>query len=81
MKITATLDAIGVYCPVPILLTTEKMKELKKGQVLEILADDPEILEDMPNWCKITKNKFLKVERNEGIYKLYVQKGSEEGRE
>jgi TusA-related sulfurtransferase len=79
MKITATLDAVGVYCPVPILLTIEKMKELKKGQVLEILADDPEILEDMPNWCKTTKNRFLKVERDEGIYKLYVQKESEEG--
>lgn len=77
MKIDATLDAVGVYCPVPILLTTEKMKELKKGQILEILADDVEVLEDMPNWCKTTNNKFLKVERNEGIYKLYIRKESE----
>jgi len=30
MKVNATLDAVGLYCPVPVMLTTEKMKELKK---------------------------------------------------
>jgi len=77
MEADATLDAIGVYCPVPIMLTTEKMKELKKGQVLEVLADDPDILEDLPNWCKRTETKFLKLEKEDGFYKLYVRKESE----
>jgi len=78
MNADATLDAIGVYCPVPIMLTTEKMKELKKGQVLEVLADDMDILEDMPNWCKRSGSKFLKLEKEDGFYKLYVRKEKEE---
>ncbi len=73
MDADATLDAIGVYCPVPIMLTTEKIKELKKEQILEVLADDPEILADLPNWCKRSGTRFLKVERENGFYKLYVQ--------
>jgi TusA-related sulfurtransferase len=74
MNIDATLDAVGLYCPVPIMLVTEKIKGLKIGQILEVLADDPDSLEDIPNWCKTTGNKFLKVKKNEGTYRFYVQK-------
>lgn len=77
MEADATLDAVGLYCPVPVMLTTEKIKEIEKGQVLEILADDPDSLEDIPHWCKITGNRFLKVARENEIYKFYVQKGNE----
>lgn len=74
MNADAILDAIDMYCPVPALLTTEKMKELKSGDILVILANDPDILEDIPNWCKRSGNRFLKIEKENEIYKLYVQK-------
>lgn len=74
MKKDATLDTIGLYCPVPIMLTREKMKELNPGQILEVLADDDGILEDMPLWCKKSGNKFLKFTKQNGYYKLYVRK-------
>lgn len=74
MRKDVTLDTIGLYCPVPIMLASEKMKELEIGDVLEILADDPDSLVDIPNWCKRTDNRFLKILRGNGIYKFYVQK-------
>ena len=74
MEADATLDTIGLYCPVPVMLTTEKIKELAKGQILEVLADDPDILEDLPNWCKRNGSKFLKLEKEDGFYKIYVRK-------
>lgn len=77
MDADATLDTIGVYCPVPIMLTTEKMERLERGQVLEVLADDPDILEDLPNWCKRSGSRFLKLEKEDGFYKLYVRKEGE----
>ncbi|MEK9149242.1 MAG: sulfurtransferase TusA family protein [Candidatus Desantisbacteria bacterium] len=74
MNVDATLDTIGLYCPLPVMLATEKIKELAKGQILEVLADDPDSLEDIPHWCKTTGNKFLKVEKNEGNYRFYMRK-------
>ncbi|MBU1262650.1 sulfurtransferase TusA family protein [bacterium] len=74
MDADVTLDTVGLYCPVPVMLATEKIKKLEKGKILEILADDSDSLEDIPNWSKITGNKFLKVEKNGEIYKFYVQK-------
>lgn len=74
MKADQTLDCIGLYCPMPIVKTAVKIKEMKTGEVLEILADDKGIKQDMPAWCKITGNECLSIEENNGQYKAYVKK-------
>ena len=74
MKADDTLDCIGLYCPMPIYNTAKKIKELKSGQVLEVLADDEGIKEDMPAWCKATGNELLGIEEEKGQYKAYVRK-------
>ena len=72
----ATLDTFGLLCPVPIMKTASKIKELDPGQVLEILADDDQILEDMPAWCKSMGHELVQVIEEEGEYRLWVRKGS-----
>ena len=74
MNAEETLDCVGLYCPMPIVNVSKKMKELKPGQVLEILADDAGIKQDMPNWCKTTGNEFLGIEEREGVYHVFVRK-------
>ena len=74
MKADETLDCVGLYCPMPIANTAKKLKELEVGQVLEVLADDEGIKEDMPAWCKTTGNEFLGLEEKDGEYKVYVKK-------
>jgi len=74
MKADETLDCVGLYCPMPIAHTAKKMKELEPGQVLEVLADDPGIEQDMPNWCNTTGNEFLGIEEDKGVYKVFVKK-------
>ncbi|NIN34219.1 MAG: sulfurtransferase TusA family protein, partial [Gammaproteobacteria bacterium] len=34
MKADKTLDCMGLYCPIPVVKTAEKFKELKTGEVL-----------------------------------------------
>ena len=46
MKADHTLDCVGLYCPMPIVKTAEKFKELKSGEVLEVVADDKGIKQD-----------------------------------
>ena len=74
MKADAILDTLGLYCPMPIVKTAEKIKDLTIGQVLEIISDDEGIKEDMPAWCKRTGNEFLRTEEREGEYRVYVKK-------
>ena len=74
MKADVTLDCIGLYCPMPIYHAANKIKELEVGQVLELLADDEGIKEDMPAWCRATGNELLGIEGEAGGYKVYVRK-------
>jgi TusA-related sulfurtransferase len=76
MEADSTLDCVGLYCPMPIAQTANKMKDMETGQVLEILADDAGIKEDMPAWCKVTGNECLGIEEDGGQYRVYVRKSA-----
>ena len=74
MKADQSLDCVGLYCPMPIVKTAEKIKDLKSGEVLEVVADDKGIKYDMPAWCKATGNEYLGLEEAGGEIKVYVRK-------
>ena len=73
MNKDVTLDATGQMCPMPIVMLAKKMKELRSGQVLELLADDIGAKEDVPAWCSRTGNTLLGVEQDGKVYKFYVK--------
>ena len=74
MNADATLDATGLFCPLPIIKTAERIREIAPGAVLEVLATDFGILEDMPAWCKATGNEYLGTEVQEALYRSYVRR-------
>ncbi|MBI5755804.1 MAG: sulfurtransferase TusA family protein [Nitrospirae bacterium] len=73
-KIDSTINALGQLCPMPIILTSKKMKEMKSGEVLEVLSDDAGIKKDMPAWCNSTKNEYIGIVEDTTVYKVYVRK-------
>jgi len=74
LKADHTLDCIGLYCPMPIVKTARKIKELAPGEVLKVISDDTGIKSDMPAWAKKTGNEYLGLEEDEGEIKVYVKK-------
>ena len=74
MKADQSLDCMGLYCPMPIVKTAETIKQLKPGEVLEIVADDKGIKQDMPAWCQATGHEFLGIEGGNGEIRVYVKK-------
>ncbi len=77
MKADQSLDCMGLYCPMPIVKTVDKFKQLKLGEILEVVADDKGIKEDMPAWCEATGHEFLGVEEKDGEIRVYVKKTHE----
>jgi TusA-related sulfurtransferase len=74
MKADHTLDCYGLLCPMPIIQTAQKIKQMKIGEVLEVLSTDRGIVEDMPAWCRQTGQEFLGIEEEDDIFKAYVRK-------
>lgn len=72
------LDTLGYFCPMPIIMTSKKIKELRPGQVLEVVSDDEGIKKDMPAWCQTTGHEMLGLEEEPGdskrVYKAFVKK-------
>jgi tRNA 2-thiouridine synthesizing protein A len=74
MKADQALDCVGLYCPMPIVKTSQQIKKMKVGEVLEVASDDKGIIADMPAWCRATGNEFLGMEEQDGEIKVYVKK-------
>ena len=74
MRPAKTLDTYGLLCPVPIMKTASAIREISQGEVLEVLADDPQILEDMPAWCASNGHALLDTIEEDEEFRLYVKK-------
>ena len=69
-----TLDCIGLYCPMPVILTKQEMDKLAVGETLEVLADDPASEEDLKAWAKRTGQEMLKIEKTNEGWRFLVRK-------
>lgn len=76
-KSDASLDCVGLYCPMPIVETAKRIADLAPGEVLEVVADDPGIEYDMPAWCESTGHEYLGLERRGDDFYVYVRKKEE----
>ncbi len=74
MRADQSIDCVGLYCPMPIVKTAEKIKQLKLGEVLEVIADDKGIKQDMPAWCESIGHEFLGMEEEGREIRVYVKK-------
>ena len=72
---SARVDAVGLFCPLPVVKTAERMKQLPIGAILCLLADDPGVVLDITAWCRSTRNELLGIFRDaEGVFHCYVRK-------
>ncbi|HEY3175082.1 MAG TPA: sulfurtransferase TusA family protein [Candidatus Polarisedimenticolia bacterium] len=68
------LDTMGLYCPVPIIRTAERTREMATGQVVEVLSDDRVVLIDMPAWCLSAGHIYLGFREEGRGWRLFVRK-------
>src|SRR5659263_723273 len=75
-KADATADLVYRACPMHLLEPMELIKDLKPGQVLEILTDYDGALEDIPAWCAKHGQEFMGISEDAcgDCYKLYIKK-------
>ena len=70
---THRLDVLGFFCPVPVAKTRETLGVLEAGAVLEVLADDPETLHDMPLFLGRGPHQLLDVSKDHGEFRFLIE--------
>lgn len=53
------LDTTGLYCPEPIMLMHNKVRDMTAGQVLKVIATDPATTRDVPKFCQFLGHELL----------------------
>ena len=71
-----TLDARRLLCPMPVIRTQNKLKELAIGDTLEITCTDPGVLQDIPAWCRVHGHEFVSSEQKNNEIIVMVKKNN-----
>ncbi|CAN2254116.1 sulfurtransferase TusA family protein [Bacillus vallismortis] len=77
IQANVVLDAKGLACPMPIVKTKKKMKDLKAGEVLEIQATDKGFTADLQAWAKSTGHQYLGTETEGDLFRHFLRRGGE----
>ena len=78
ITITHTLDAQGLFCPEPVMMLHNMIRDMQVGDVVEILATDPSTQRDFVKFCAFLDQEMLASEEIDGVYRFLICKQSEE---
>lgn len=71
-----TLDARRLLCPLPVIRTQDKVKQLQTGDQLTVFCTDPGVMQDIPAWCRINGHTLLEALESNGEYTIVLAVGS-----
>ena len=58
------IDATGLLCPLPVLKLAKQIKRAAPGDVVELCADDPAAIVDVPHYCSESGHMLLGTEED-----------------
>jgi TusA-related sulfurtransferase len=74
VKPDKVLDCLGLYCPEPVFRTRMELDEMKVGEILEVMADDPAAEEDIRSLVKNLEQKIVAVQKEGNSVRILIKK-------
>ena len=69
------LDARRLLCPLPVIRTQNRVKDLALGDTLEVICTDPGALYDIPAWCRMYGHEIMDTQRTPEDIRITVRIG------
>lgn len=69
------LNTHRLLCPMPVIRTQDKVKQMAVGDELEVICTDPGALHDIPAWCRINGHEVLETISGDGEYTVVLRVG------
>jgi len=70
-----TLDATGLVCPEPLMIVRNKVREMRSGQVIHVLATDPSTSRDFHNFCRFMGHQLVAEACQGERFEYWIRKG------
>ena len=71
------LDASGLYCPEPVMLLHNKIRDIAEGDLLRVIATDPSTERDIPKFCLYLGHELLETGQDGDRYVYLIKKKAE----
>lgn len=68
------VDCTGMACPLPVVKTSQAIKKIEPGHVLELLATDPGVEPDMRAWSGRTGNELLGISKEADVFHVLIRR-------
>jgi len=72
-----TLDVCGLFCPEPVMMLHNIIRDVARGQVIEVLATDPATRRDIPKFCAFLGHQLLAEDEKDGQFRYLLRKQSD----
>jgi len=73
----AEVDARGLFCPEPVMLLHNRIRDLAGGQRLRVTATDPSTTRDIPKFCLYLGHELIDQQKRDGEYIYLIRKKTE----
>ncbi|WP_458524765.1 sulfurtransferase TusA [Onishia taeanensis] len=71
----AELDTSGLYCPEPIMLMHNKVRDMTQGEILRVVATDPATTRDIPKFCSFLGHELIHQHEGNETYLYLIRLG------
>ncbi|HXX98299.1 MAG TPA: sulfurtransferase TusA family protein [Candidatus Bathyarchaeia archaeon] len=71
---TKTVDVRGLYCPEPVFRTKMEMERLSIGEMIKIVADDPESEDDISMWVQRNGHQLVSIKKDSKDLEFLIKK-------
>jgi len=70
------LNARRLLCPLPVIRTQDRIKTLATGDLLEVVATDRGVVNDIPAWCRINGHRVVETRQEGNEITIVIEVGT-----
>ena len=70
------LDTQGLFCPEPVMMLHNAVRDAKPGDVIKVVATDPSTERDIPKFCQFLGHELLGVEAADSLWTYFIRTAS-----
>ena len=74
LEVRQELDATGLYCPEPVMMLHNKIRDIAPGALLRLTATDPSTTRDIPKFCHYLGHELLESDKRGNEYHYLIKK-------
>ena len=68
------LDTTGLFCPEPVMMLHNAVRDISSGEVVKVVATDPSTTRDIPKFCNFLGHELVAASEEGREYLFLIRK-------